>query len=204
MSKHNICVPYIDQTEKWPTGCESVSAVMLLNYLGIEVSVDEFVAKYLPLREFCEKDGVRYGANPREEFVGSPYDADSFGCYAPVICGALNRVFKDFGSSYTAYDVTGADTQELCRYLDANMPVVYWATLDLKEPVIGPEWVLYDSGKTFTWISNEHCMLLTGYDEDKLYFNDPWHNHGNIPYDKELIKKRHMEQYGMAVAVQRI
>ena len=27
-----ISVPYIDQTEQYPTGCESISAVMMLQY----------------------------------------------------------------------------------------------------------------------------------------------------------------------------
>lgn len=38
---HKIEVPYIDQSVKYPTGCESVSAVMLLKYLGYEITVDE-------------------------------------------------------------------------------------------------------------------------------------------------------------------
>ena len=42
-----IKVPYIDQTKDWPTGCECVSAVMLLQYLGFDVTVEEFVAKAL-------------------------------------------------------------------------------------------------------------------------------------------------------------
>ena len=29
-----IKAPYISQEGKYPTGCESISAVMLLNYLG--------------------------------------------------------------------------------------------------------------------------------------------------------------------------
>ena len=44
---YKIQVPYIDQSVKYPTGCESVSAVMLLQYLGYEISVDEFISKYL-------------------------------------------------------------------------------------------------------------------------------------------------------------
>ena len=40
---HKIEVPYIDQSVKYPTGCESVSAVMLLKYLGYEMTVDEFI-----------------------------------------------------------------------------------------------------------------------------------------------------------------
>ena len=40
-------VPYIDQSIHYPTGCESVSSVMLLQYLGIDITVDEFIEKYL-------------------------------------------------------------------------------------------------------------------------------------------------------------
>ena len=81
---------------------------------------------------------------------------------------------------------------------------MYWASIDLKPTIVGPEWKLFENGEIFTWISNEHCMLLVGYDEDKLYFNDPWHNHGTIGYDKELVVKRHKEQYQMAVGIKRL
>ena len=59
-----IDVPYIDQSVKYPTGCESVSAVMLLQYLGVSVTVDEFIEKYLELSGFEEKNGELYGPNP--------------------------------------------------------------------------------------------------------------------------------------------
>ena len=51
-----IDVPYIDQSRKYPTGCESVSAVMLLRFLGYDISPDEFIDKYLEKRDF-EKTG---------------------------------------------------------------------------------------------------------------------------------------------------
>ena len=82
-------VPYIDQSVKYPTGCESVSAVMLLQYLGYSITVDEFIEKYLELGKLEEQDGELYGPNPNECFCGSPYDEESFGCYAPVIKNAL-------------------------------------------------------------------------------------------------------------------
>lgn len=53
----------------------------------------------------------------------------------------------------------------------------------------GPEWKLLDSGETFCWTSNEHCMLLVGYDEEKYYFNDPYNNNGVIGYERELVEK---------------
>ena len=34
-----ISVPYLDQTDAASTGCESVTAVMLLKYLGVDIGI---------------------------------------------------------------------------------------------------------------------------------------------------------------------
>ena len=199
--KKIIQVPYIDQSVKYPTGCESVSTVMLLQYLGYDISVDEFIAEYLEMKDFEEREGQLFGADPNLYFCGSPYDKDSFGCYAPVICKALE---KAIGDKYLINNETGVSIEELVRrYIDQDMPVIFWACINMREPIVGPEWKLFDSGETFTWISNEHCMLLVGYDEDGYYFNDPHENRGLIRYEKELVENRHAAQYSMAVGVQR-
>ena len=83
-----IKAPYLDQSKSFPTGCESVSAVMLLHFLGYDISVNEFIDRYLDLQEFEWGNGELYGPDPRNYFCGSPYDAESFGCYAPVIARA--------------------------------------------------------------------------------------------------------------------
>ncbi|MCI7625842.1 MAG: C39 family peptidase [Firmicutes bacterium] len=41
-------VPYISQLPTLPTGCESASAAMLLNYYGCTVTAEEFASYYLP------------------------------------------------------------------------------------------------------------------------------------------------------------
>lgn len=198
-----IKVPYIDQTNEWPTGCESVSTVMLLQYLGVDISVRQFVDRYLEKEPLFEKDGKLYGADPRRVFVGDPADDRSMGCYAPVIKKALGRVLRE-KRDWEAVDLSGTSTKELLRdYIDCDMPVIYWTSIDLKETYAGPEWIVADTGEIFEWRSNEHCMLLVGYDEENYYFNDPWHNHGTIGYEKKLAEKRHKEQYGMAVSVRR-
>lgn len=194
-------VPYIDQSVRYPTGCESVSTVMLLQYLGYSLTVDEFIEKYLERRDFEVRDGRLYGPSPDEYFCGSPYDEDSFGCYAPVICKALE---KAAGDKYLITDETGTSMEELLtNYIDKGMPVIFWACINMREPVRGPEWRLLDSEETFTWISNEHCMLLVGYDEEGYYFNDPYENNGVIRYEKELVKNRHRAQRSMAVGVKK-
>lgn len=194
-----IEVPYISQHIKYPTGCESVSTVMLLRYLGYPVTVDQFIAEYLEQQAFEERDGQLYGPSPYQYFCGSPYDENSFGCYAPVICRALE---KAAGDRYQIIDETGTSMERLLRnYIDKEMPVIFWACIDMKEPVAGPEWKLADTGRTFTWISNEHCMLLVGYDKEGYYFNDPYNNNGVLRYDRKLVQDRHAAQHNMAVAV---
>lgn len=210
MEKQLIKVPYLSQSPRYPTGCESVSSVMLLQHLGYEITVDEWIKQYLEQQEFETKDGIIYGGNPRKVFCGNPYREDGMGCYAPVICKTLDRVFSDkvsvTGSSFQAVDETGTSMTKLRKkYIDRGMPVVFWACIDMKEPVTGPDWQLADEPeKTFTWISNEHCMLLVGYDEIGYYFNDPYENHGVIRYEKELVEQRHKAQYAMAVGVKNI
>lgn len=215
--KKLIRAPYIDQTERYPTGCECVSAVMLLQYLGYELSVDEFIEKYLEKQDFRKQDEKLYGPDPRKVFAGSPYDAESMGCYAPVMVKTLEKFFasaklpaektgipKNAAGDWEAVDMSGVPMERLIEdTINNDIPVIFWATLDLKEYIPGPGWILADTGETFTWRSNEHCMLLVGYDEERYYFNDPWHNHGIIGYEQELVRMRHKEQYEMAVTVRK-
>ena len=226
-----ISVPYIDQTEKWPTGCESVSSVMLLQYLGVDLSVDEFISGCLPMKPMGHIAGRLCGPDPNCCFAGSPYDPDSFGCYPGVIIQALDKALADRGLTITACDATGIPTDDLLKgYIDRDLPVIYWATIDLMEAVTGPDWLITDQtpapcaaagvpsvhrdancetlpdtekDRVFTWVSNEHCMLLVGYDTDRdtLVFNDPWHNHGVIDYDRTLVLQRHREQAERAVVL---
>jgi uncharacterized protein YvpB len=47
------------------------------------------------------------------------------------------------------------------------------------------------SGELFTWPGNEHCLVLAGYDENGLWFNDPLMDHesyGILQYDAEAFQ----------------
>lgn len=196
---YKIQVPYIDQSVKYPTGCESVSAVMLLQYLGYEISVDEFISKYLECRDMEMREGVLYGPDPNECFCGSPYDEDSYGIYAGGLKKALD---KAAGDRYCFEDESGTPIEELLRkYINQDMPVIFWACINMRKEIPGPEWKLLDTGERFLWTSNEHCMLLVGYDEENYYFNDPYDNNGVIGYSKQLVEKRHSAQHSMALGI---
>ena len=228
-----INAPYISQRGAYPTGCESVSTVMLLKYLGYKLSVDDFIGECLEIKDFEERDGILYGPDPRRYFCGDPYSEDGMGCYAPVIVKALNKAFETFSCEradsaaapdgtalYKAADETGRPLDELIsEYIENDMPVIFWACINMREPVIGPEWLLTDyagdggtddefinkefTDKKFTWVSNEHCMLLVGYDEKGCWFNDPYDGNGVIRYPWDTVRARHAAQHSMAVGVKR-
>ena len=195
-----IKVPYLDQTANGAfTGCESVSAVMLLHYLGFPLTIEEFIGKYLDREDFERRGGVLYGPDPRDAFAGNPFDAESMGCYAPVIRRSLERVL---GPDRTVRDETGSTVPSLCRrYIDKDMPVVIWATINMQNAVTGPTWKLKKSGEYFTWRSREHCLLLVGYTDEAYILNDPWQGNGIIRVPRALFEDRFRQQYRQAVAV---
>lgn len=197
-----INVPYLDQSNAAPTGCESVTAVMLLQYLGIDIGINEFIDKYLDKAPFEQRSGELYGPDPRECFAGDPYDPEAMGCYAPVIKKALERVI---GEKYEVIDETGREIDELVEeyIIGEGLPVVLWATINLRPAIDGPSWKLYGSGEEFMWRSNEHCMLLVGTEGDSYVINDPWDNNGVVRCDKSLVRRRHREQYMQAVCLRR-
>jgi uncharacterized protein YvpB len=199
-------VPYIDQTTRWVNGCESVSAVMLLQYLGLDIDPETFISQHLPQAPFWTENGVLYGPDPHEVYAGDPRQKSGYGCYAPCICKALQNALDATGTAdaYTVQDETGKTAAELCaEYIDAEMPVVFWTTLNF-EPSEPPDYWRLADGTEFAWISHEHCLLLVGYDEDGYWFNDPWQNHGVVHHPKELVEQRHREQGMYVVGLKKV
>lgn len=181
-------VPVIAQMPDYPTGCESVSAVMALQFAGKDMSVDAFIDDYLEKSsDFYKEDGLPYGPNPYEVFIGSPRSSRSFGCMAPVIEKALVKVYS---SDQFITNTTGKTMEELCQtYIDKGIPVMVWVSIEMIEPYYTSCWYL-PNGEKYTWLANEHCMLLIGYDQDNYYFNDPYTGQ-EVKYSKSLSQKRY-------------
>lgn len=183
-------VPMIPQMPDYPTGCESVSAVMVLKYWGKQITVDEFIDQYLPQSSYFYSDkGVLYGPSPYEYFIGNPRTTTSYGCMAPVIKEALKLCCKN---KRLVKDTTGTSVEDLCReYIDRDIPVLLWATIDMQDTYTSATWKLED-GSLFVWPKNEHCMVLVGYDEKYYYFNDPYS--GQVQkYTKKLTEKQYQQ-----------
>jgi len=190
--EHEIFVEGLSQ-EGIPTGCESVTTVMALRYLGVDITAEEFIDMFLPKENFYKKDGVIYGANPHEAFAGSPYEAGSLGCFSEVIEAAL-RNMKEYGTygmeNMVIENITGTDMHKLEEYLVKDIPVICWVTIDMREPDDGMEYYLA-TGESYQWVAGEHCMLLVGYDENFYYFRDPLSGGAKVGYEKALVESRY-------------
>jgi len=208
IGKKIIEVEYIDQTKKYPTGCESVSTFMCIRYYQINnITLDDFINKYLEKEDMIFEGGQLYGPDPFIKFAGSPYNTYSFGCYEPVIEKALNKMIEDLKLSdkFETKNLNDVPVKKIIEnYINKDIPVIFWATIDLQATKEGKKWlILPEKKRMFTWSAREHCLLLVGYDYDKklYYFNDPWNNHGLIGYDMELVELRHKEQFSNAIAL---
>ncbi len=191
-------VPYLSQEDKYPTGCESVSAVMLLNYFEYDISVDTFIDLYLEKQDYYWKNGVFYAPHPDKAFIGDPRNSNSYGCYAPVIVNALNKYLL---GSMEAVNLTGTSIENLIgTYINNDIPVLFWASMNMKQTQKGTTWNISEN-ETFDWIAGEHCLVFIGYDEDNYYFNDPYQSNGIVGYEKELVDKRFNELGNQAVAI---
>ena len=118
---------------------------------------------------------------------------------------ALNSALVHEGAAdrFEVVDESGKTAAELCRHIDEEMPVVFWATLDFQPvPEQRDHWLLAD-GTDFAWKCNEHCLLLVGYDENHYWFNDPWHDHGLCRQPKALVEQCHAAQGMFAVTLRR-
>lgn len=181
-------VPFIDQRKKYPTGCESVAAVMAMRYYGMPISVETFIDKYLPKGKTPVRDanGDYFGDDPRKVFLGNPYSDLGWGCYAPVIVNAVNRYIDKY--KYSVKAVYGVSLDALCKqYIDKGVPVLIWATQNMKKAEPGKTWYITGTDETFTWIRPMHCLLLVGYDASGYYFNDSLQGK-NFRYSKSSVQ----------------
>ena len=185
-------VPYISQLPDYPNGCESVSAVMALNYFGIDMDVNRFVSSYLEMDDAPSVGDI--GPDPSLVFCGDPRLSSGWGCYSPVIASALGRIVDD--RDYEIISTDGRSLGELSHTcIDNGIPVMIWATVgmtDSSDDSCFARWTT-PSGKEISYNRKLHCLLLVGYDEDCYFFNDPLRRGSGgadyIGYPKDAVRR---------------
>ncbi len=168
-------VPYhsqIDEIYAW-VGCEAVSTLGGLQAKGFAGDV--------ALRSFLD-NLPRSKSDPEKGFVGSPYVPDTSKRTRTTIYPAK---LAEYSNSYTGgvnpcADFRGASITDLQRELLAGNCVVGYMTLWWAKPYYRNYNI---EGTTQSLVSNNHAVLVCGYDPEKGYFiSDPYnyYNRGQV------------------------
>ena len=120
---------------------------------------------------------------------------------------------RHYISSFEPVDYSGHPMGDLEALLREGLPVIFWATMFMRPSSYLRSWKSFDNPmKNISWGSQEHCLLLVGYDESHDYLNDPMDtdpanethilkDHPDVVgYDRYLVSIRHLEKQNMAVS----
>lgn len=194
---HLTGVPHVYQKEKYPTGCESVAAVSMLQFHGSQITVEDFIDNHLPKADYpYYKNEKMYGNDPWNAFIGDPYSDAGYGCYSTAIVKAMQSAVSEQFSVHAMYNIplqTLFDT-----YVKNGYPVQIWATIEMQEIQKSYTWTLPD-GKEFTFVSPEHSLLLIGADNEHFYFCDSMHEDAVVKYPKAASQAAYEALHSQAI-----
>lgn len=188
---HEINLEYVSQYPDLPSGCESVSLTMLLNYNGFDITKNELVDNYLI-----------YSYDYVHGFCGDPYSSYvGGGCYAPGMTDTANKYLSSQNSDLIARNLTGKDFDDLLYYVASNKPVMVWTTIGLGYCEKSYEGGYYE-GAYYSWDYMEHCVVIAGYDTTNrtLTIYDPID--GIVTRDYDTFKDIYDQMYKMAIVIE--
>ena len=191
----NIGAPLILQNPELPTGCEITSLTMALKFMGFNVD------KVTLADWFLEKAPYRT-ADYRKKFVGDPKTYMAYGCFAPVIEKSAHKFLDGVGNKkFEIRNISGCSFDKVRSFIDMGYPVIIWGTIDMAPAGTGAAWIDKESGSTITWVANEHCMLMTGYDlgHHQIFVNDPLR--GRVAYDENTFIERFNQLESQAIVI---
>ena len=164
-------VPLILQNPELPRGCEVTSLAMLLQYAG--VSVDKMTLAREIKKDptpYQVKKGKVYFGNPYNGFVGNMYTLrePGYGVYH----GPVRELLEKYLPGRTI-DLTGCAFEEILLFISEGVPV--WVVANATfAPLAASEFQTWHTPQGPMEITyREHAVLLTGYDAEYVYFNDP-------------------------------
>ncbi len=200
-SYHIKEVPYLNQISLgYPTGCEAVSATMVLKYKGYKVSVKNIIDNTKSgSKKYKGNDGNWYGGNPFEEFVGRPnlgLGKGSYGVFAKPIASAMSNY-----AGGKVKNISGCSEKALLNHVSKGNPVVVWCVKNGGNLKNGVVWTYEDQSGTFQELIGEHCAVLIGYDEDYVYLNDPSAGQ-NVKQSRSKFMSNWKKLYQQAIVVE--
>jgi len=166
-----INVPLVCQLPELKNGCEVTSLTMLLQWAGIKVDKMTLASEVKKdPTPYSNSGGVIHWGNPNVGFVGDITGKSiGFAVYHGPILDLALRYHK-------AVNLTGQSFDQVLTHVAAGSPVWVITTFSFEfvpesqwQTVISPE-------GAYRMTFNEHSVVLTGFDAENVYINDPYAN----------------------------
>jgi uncharacterized protein YvpB len=166
-----LTTPAVSQLPELARGCEVTSLTMLLNHAGVAVNKLELAEKVRrdPTRQKISIEEIYFG-NPNSGFVGDMYSFNKPGL------GVYHTPIAELAEKYLPgkiKDITGSDFDEVKIHLSDGRPV--WVITNTAYQKLAENyfqtWNTPTGQVKITY--KEHSVLITGYDQQFIYFNDP-------------------------------
>lgn len=194
-------VPLIMQLPELPRGCEVTSLTMLFKYYGVNVSKLQLASEVKKdLTPYSvDENGRKYYGNPYDGFVGNMYDSKKagYGVYHGPITELARNYFKE-----RAIDVTGVEFEDILYFLSSGKPV--WVITNATyKPLSDEHFEIWHTPTGIVKITKKlHSVVVTGFDENYIYINDPLYNTANRRVDRESFKKSWEQMGNQAVIIE--
>lgn len=165
-AKTLVDAPHIRQMPELPRGCEVTSLAMLLESQGVNAPKMTLAKE---VRKVPFKQNGLHG-NPYDGFVGNMYT------YSQPGLGVYHGPIYDLANKYLpgrVVNLTGSNASAIYRALDNGSPV--WViTNTLFKPLSSSYFQTWQTSSGPLRITyKEHSVLVTGYDSQYVYINDP-------------------------------
>ena len=163
------------QEPQLPNGCEVTSLAMLLGWAGYPVDKEELYWEYLPRQDFTyDEMGQEVGGDPEQVYVGdASTETAGWYCMEGPIVEAGNLYLQQQGSARVLEAVSGLSRRDLDAYLEEEIPLVAWVTLDYESPFrCDGGWYLAN-GSFYNPYCNLHCVVVLAQGEEGYLTANP-------------------------------
>lgn len=200
MSEVALQVPHLLQYPELARGCEVTSLAMVLNYYGYNVSkmeLAEEIKKDTTPYLVDEGGKIHYG-NPYDGFVGDIYNIKNNG-YG-VYHGPIAELAREY-SRGKVIDMTGARFEDVLYFLERGAPI--WVVVNgAFKPLDESEFEIWHTPTNIVKITKRmHSVVVSGYDQEYIYINDPLYNSPNRRINKQEFKSAWEQMGNQAVVI---
>ncbi|OQR54008.1 S-layer protein [Bacillus sp. CDB3] len=190
-------VPSIYQFPELHNGCEVVSLQMLVEHqIGRSLNKVAFAFE-MPFDQTKLKNyktSSQIWGDPDVGFVGDVTGNTPGYSINPE---PLKRLLDKYARGT---NLTGNDFLSLENYVRNGKPVVTWVTVALNNPRPITTWKT-PGGKTIYGRMNTHAVVLTGVDDNYVYYNDPFYGTKNVKVSKNWFASIYNQMGKKALSV---